>query len=184
VGEIILVVRSGEEIRFAELAEASGYRKSWRCVSGGAERQDSVWNGLQALSADAAWVAIHDGARPCTSPATVRATFEAARRVGAAVAAHKVRDTIKEADDQGRVLRTVDRERLWSVQTPQVFRVDILRRALEVVRDRGLEVTDDAAACECIGQPVELVESEDPNPKVTVRADLEYVELLLRNRGS
>ena len=182
VAEIIVVVRSGEEDRFRLLAVESGFQKTWRCVTGGGERQDSVWNGLRSVSSGIDWVAIQDGARPCTSPRAVRAILEAARRVGAAVAAQKVQDTLKEADDERRAVRTVDRERLWSVQTPQVFRVEVIRRAMEAVRARGLRVTDDTAACELIAQPVELVETVDPNPKVTVPSDLEYVGWLLGRR--
>jgi 2-C-methyl-D-erythritol 4-phosphate cytidylyltransferase len=103
--------------------------------------------------------------------------------VGAAVAAQRIRDTLKEADDGGLVVRTVDRTRLWAVQTPQIFRKSIIVRALGEVRARGLRVTDDTAACEWIGQAVALVESDDPNPKVTVRADLDYVEWVLRHRS-
>src|SRR5205807_1988382 len=83
-----------------------------------------------------------------------------------------VRDTIKESDGGTRVARTVDRSQLWAVQTPQTFRVEVIRRALAAVRQKGLLVTDDTAACELIGQPVELVGSTAPNPKVTVPGDL------------
>jgi len=79
------------------------------------------------------------------------------------------------------VVRTLDRARLWAVQTPQTFRVEVIRRALAAVREKGLRVTDDTAACELIGQPVKLVVSERPNPKVTVPADLPYIELLLKH---
>ncbi|HWF19462.1 MAG TPA: 2-C-methyl-D-erythritol 4-phosphate cytidylyltransferase, partial [Verrucomicrobiae bacterium] len=75
-----------------------------------------------------------------------------------------------------------DRSKLWAVQTPQTFRVEIIRRALSVVREKGLQVTDDTAACELIGQPVRLVAATTPNPKVTVPADLPYVELLLNTQ--
>ena len=106
-----------------------------------------------------------------------------ARENGAAVAARPVTDTIKESADGKSVARTLDRSRLWSVQTPQTFRIEILRRALSEVRSRGLLITDDTAACELIGQPVRLVPSAEPNPKVTRREDLPYVEMLLRDRG-
>ena len=78
------------------------------------------------------------------------------------------------------ILRTVDRSKLWSVQTPQTFRVEVIRRALAEVRQRGLVLTDDTAACELIGQPVRLVSSATPNPKVTVPGDLPFIEMLLR----
>jgi 2-C-methyl-D-erythritol 4-phosphate cytidylyltransferase len=179
VDEIVLVVREGMEESFAEMARRHGLHKPHRLVSGGRERQDSVWNGLAALSPQAQVVAIQDGARPCTSEALIAATVAAARAAGAAVAAQRVTDTIKESDGGTRIGRNVDRARLWSVQTPQAFRVEVIRRALAAVRARGVIVTDDTAACEEIGQPVELVESTAPNPKVTTPADLPYIGLIL-----
>jgi 2-C-methyl-D-erythritol 4-phosphate cytidylyltransferase len=184
IGEIIVVARPGLESALAELAGRFGLRKPHRIVAGGAERQDSVWNGLEAVAPGTELVAVQDGARPCTRVALIEATLTAAQSTGAAVAAARVTDTIKESGDGKFITRTVDRAKLWAVQTPQTFRVDILRRALAEVRQRGLLVTDDTAACEVIGQPVELVADAAPNPKVTVPADLAYVELLLRAGGT
>ena len=147
---------------------------------GGKERQDSVWSGLEAISSTATVVAIQDGARPCTPLDLIEAVVVAAGAHGAAVAAQRVTDTIKQSDDGQVVARHLDRSRLWAVQTPQAFQVGVIRRALAAVRERGLVVTDDTAACELIGQPVQLVESSAPNPKVTVPADLPYLELLMR----
>ena len=180
VDEIILVIREGLAEVFAEIAKQAGFQKPLRFVPGGAERQDSVWNGLAALSPACEIVAIQDAARPCTTHELISATIQAARETGAAVAAQKITDTIKESADGGVITRNVDRARLWSAQTPQTFRVEIIRRALAEVRARGLTVTDDTAACELIQQPVRLVPGDFPNPKVTVPADLPYVELLLR----
>jgi 2-C-methyl-D-erythritol 4-phosphate cytidylyltransferase len=180
IGEIIVVVREGMQSAFAELARQFQFTKPHRIVVGGRERQDSVWNGLEALSPAADIVAIQDGARPCTSAAMIEATITAAIETGAAVAAMPVTDTIKESADGRFAERTADRSKLWAVQTPQTFRVEVIRRALAEVRRRGLTVTDDTAACELIGQPVRLVSGTAPNPKVTVPADLAYVNLLLR----
>ncbi|SRR5258708_3637811 len=179
IDEIVLVVREGMQAAFKELAEKHELKKPFRTVAGGAERHDSVWNGLEALSAAAEIVAIQDAARPCVSAELIHATIEAAREIGAAVAAQPVTDTLKESDDGRLATRTVDRARLWAVQTPQTFRVEIIRRALTAVRRKELLVTDDTAACELIGQPVKLVSSLSPNPKITVPADLAYIEWLL-----
>ena len=179
IDEIILVVRDGMQSAFADLAKQFGLTKAHRFALGGAERQDSVWNGLAAISPKAEIVAIQDGARPCTTRQLIAATIEAAREAGAAVASQPVTDTIKETVDGKTIARNVDRSKLWAVQTPQTFRVDVIRRALREVRDGKLHVTDDTAACELIGQPVRLVASTTPNPKVTLPADLPYVELLL-----
>jgi 2-C-methyl-D-erythritol 4-phosphate cytidylyltransferase len=183
IDEIILVVRAEMEETFSELAEAMPATKPFRLVAGGKERQDSVWNGLEALNARTRIVAIQDGARPCTSSALISATIAAARETGAAVAAQRVTDTIKQSDDGKTIARHLDRSGLWSVQTPQTFKVEIIRKALTAVRDRRLMVTDDTAACELIGQVVQLVPAPEANPKVTVPADLPYIELLLRTRS-
>jgi 2-C-methyl-D-erythritol 4-phosphate cytidylyltransferase len=181
IQEIVLVVRGGMEKAFQEMAERHQFKKPFRIVSGGAERQDSVWNGLEAIDKQAELVAIQDGARPCSEPGLIQATLDAARRTGAAVAAQRVTDTIKESGDGRTISGHLERSRLWAVQTPQTFRVEVIRKALAVVRQKGLLVTDDTAACELIGQAVELVESARPNPKVTVPDDLPSIELLLRN---
>ncbi len=175
-----LVVRDGTESVFADLAKEFRFTKPFRLVAGGKERQDSVWNGLEALSPGSEIVAIQDAARPCTTQTLIAATIAAARKTGAAVAAQPVTDTIKESHDGSLIERTLDRSLLWAVQTPQTFRVEIIRRALSEVRRRNLVVTDDTAACELIGQPVKLVSTTQPNPKITRPEDLAYVELLLR----
>ena len=184
IDEIVMVVRDGMQATFGELGERYRFRKKVALVVGGKERQDSVWNGLEALSPGAEIVAIQDAARPCTSQALIAATIAAARETGAAVAAQGVTDTIKESRDGRLIERTLDRTQLWAVQTPQTFQVEIIRRALSEVRQRGLLVTDDTAACELIGHPVRLVLSAQPNPKVTRPEDLPCVEALLRSMAA
>ena len=180
VDEIILVVRNGMQPEFEKLAALFNFKKTFRLVTGGAERQDSVWNGLEALSPKTEIVAIQDAARPCTSEELIAATIAAAREAGAAVAAQPVTDTIKESDDGKVISQTLERSRLWAVQTPQTFRVAVIRRALAEVRKRGLVVTDDTAACDLVGQAVRLVSWAAPNPKVTRPEDLPVLDLLLR----
>jgi len=180
VEQIVLVVRDGAEPEFEKLAAQLSLKKKFQLVPGGKERQDSVWKGLEALPSKTQIVAIQDAARPCATAALIAATVEAAQETGAAVAAQPVTDTIKESADGNLIERTLDRSRLWAVQTPQTFRVEIIRRALGEVRRRGLSITDDTAACELIGQPVRLVHSNEPNPKVTTPADLPFIAGLLR----
>jgi 2-C-methyl-D-erythritol 4-phosphate cytidylyltransferase len=180
VGEIILVVRDGMQNHFTELAAKFHFQKTFHMVVGGAERQDSVWNGLEALSPKTEIVAIQDAARPCTTEALIAATIAAAQETGAAVAAQAVTDTIKESGDGKTISRTLDRAKLWSVQTPQTFRVEVIRRAISAARRKNLIFTDDTAACELIGQAVRLVASGTPNPKVTVPGDLPFIETLLK----
>ncbi len=180
VDEIILVVRDGMQAEFQKLAAEYKFQKPFKLVVGGAERQDSVWNGLEAISAKTQIVAIQDAARPCTTEEVIADTIAAARETGAAVAAQQVTDTIKETADGKIISRTVDRSKLWSVQTPQTFRVAVIREAIATARSKNLILTDDTAACELIGQAVRLVKSASPNPKVTVPADLPFVESLLK----
>jgi len=180
IDQITMVVRDGMQTAFKDLAATFHFQKPFQVVEGGEHRQDSVWNGLEALPSNCQLVAIQDGARPCTSEEIITATLQAARLVGAAVAARRLTDTIKESDDSQLVSRHLDRTRLWSVQTPQSFRIEVIRQALAAVRQKQIVVTDDTAACELIGQPVRLVENSAPNPKATLPADLTYIEILLR----
>lgn len=179
INEIVLVVREGMQSAFEEIAAQIQARKPHRYAAGGKERQDSVWNGLEAVAPDTEIVLIHDGARPCATAELIVETIAVAREHGAAVAAQRVTDTLKESDGGQTIARNIDRSRLWAVQTPQTFRVSVIRQALAAVRAQNLAVTDDTAACELIGQPVRLVESKAPNPKATSPADLPFLELLL-----
>jgi 2-C-methyl-D-erythritol 4-phosphate cytidylyltransferase len=184
VDNLVIVTREGSQDAISRLAKQFRFTKPFVLVDGGQERQDSVWNGLGALNPRTEIVAIQDAARPCTAQGLISSTIRAAREVGAAVAAQPVTDTIKESHDGNLIERTLDRSTLWAVQTPQTFRVEVIRRALKEVRKRGLSVTDDTAACELVGQPVRLVITPGPNPKVTRPDDLPYIELLLRGRQS
>jgi len=148
--------------------------------AGGARRDDSVQRGLEALPPDAALVAVHDGARPLVTPALIERVVRAAARTGAAIPALPVGDTIKRARAD-LVTETLDRQRLHLVQTPQVFEVGLLRRAYQDLRSARAEatITDDAQLVEALGQPVQLVEGEASNIKITAPGDLALAEALL-----
>ena len=177
--EIILVTRDDTRPLLEDLAKRIDAQKPWQLVVGGAERQDSVWNGVNATAPESEIIAIQDGARPCTPLAAIQLAVVTAREMGAAVLARRLADTLKRGDGEGQIVGTVDRENLWAVQTPQVFRREIILAALTKVRDEGLSITDDTAACEALGQAVKLVECDQPNPKATTPADLPYIESLL-----
>ena len=177
--EIILVTRDDVRPALEDLAKRINAQKPWQLVAGGVERQDSVWNGVNATTAESEIIAIQDGARPCTPLAAIQLALVTAREMGAAVLARRMADTLKRGDGEGQIVGTVDRENLWTVQTPQVFRREIILAALAKVRDEGLSITDDTAACEALGQSVKLVECDQPNPKATTPADLPYIESLL-----
>jgi 2-C-methyl-D-erythritol 4-phosphate cytidylyltransferase len=151
-------------------------------VPGGAERSDSVMNALAALPTDIETVFIHDCARPLIRPEQLTVLAKRARRAPALVLAHRVTDTIKEL--AGRKLRTLDRRRLWAMETPQVFSRQLITRAYARVARRGVAVTDDAAAVELLGQAITLEENPHPNPKLTTPADFAYVEFLLAREAA
>jgi len=180
IDEIILVIREIAREDFNQLAASLSLTKPHQFTLGGEQRQDSVINGLNAISPDCKLVAIHDGARPCVSLQTITETLAAANQTGAAVVGSRVADTLKRADNEQCIQSNVDRTNLWAVQTPQAFRPEIIRRALAAVAEQGLTVTDDTTACELIGQSVTLIASDTPNPKVTTAADLPLIEALLQ----
>ena len=178
VTEIIIVSRPDYLAAARRLTTA--FKKITAVVEGGVERQNSVWNGLEKATGDI--VAVHDGARPLVTAALIEATIASARQHGTGIAATKVVDTIKEATPDKTVTRTVDRTKLWAVQTPQTIRTDLLRQAYRQVFSQGIIVTDEAASVELLGQPVHLVETPFLNLKVTTPSDLVTVEALLRAR--
>lgn len=151
-------------------------------VDGGAERQDSVAAGLAALPAGVEWVAVHDGARPLITSEGVARCFAAAQQTGAAACAHPVVDTLKRAGADGCSLpEKVSREHLWGMETPQIFRLEFLRRAYARVAELGLRVTDEVSAMESIGVPTMLV-PVGANMKITLPGDLELAALIYRHR--
>jgi 2-C-methyl-D-erythritol 4-phosphate cytidylyltransferase len=147
-------------------------------VIGGKERQDSVQNALAVLPADIAYVFIHDCARPLVRVDQLVGLHKVVRKEDAVVLAHRVADTIKKHSDSGH-LKNLDRDRLWAMETPQVFARELVAEAYAKVAKKKLRVTDDAAAVESLNHPVALLENSHPNPKITTPADLAYVEYLL-----
>ena len=147
-------------------------------IKGGRERQDSVRNALAALPADIEHVFIHDCARPLIRAEQLVALHKIVRREHAVVLAHRVTDTIKKHRSDAH-LRTLDRDRLWAMETPQVFSRDLIDRAYARVVKKKRHITDDAQAVEQLDHPIALLENAHPNPKLTTPADLAYLEFLL-----
>lgn len=184
IGHIVLVVRSGMEETFRGFAQEYGFMKPYTIAIGGAERQDSVWNGLCAVPEECGIVAIQDGARPCTPISAIEQALEMADEHGASVLAQRVTDTIKVSTDGVVIEKTLDRSVLWAVQTPQVFRTEVIKRAISTAMANGKKWTDDTAACEAIGQKVYLVPCSEANPKATCPGDLPYIDMILKARGN
>ena len=182
VDRVVLVTLADSVDRCQEVVGRWGIRKVAAVVTGGARRQDSVAEGLGAVPDDADVVAIHDGARPLILPEQIDAVIDLAREKGAAALGTPVRDTVKEIEN-GRVLQTLDRSRLWRVQTPQAFRAPMLRRAHEAAARCAFAGTDDTSLVERQKAPVYLVTGREDNLKVTAPEDLAMAESILRSRG-
>ena len=148
-------------------------------IVGGKERQDSVWEGLEALGAGVEWAVVHDAARVLTTVSLIERVIEEAQKTGAAAAARKMTDTVRLADGDGNVVKLLDREGLWRMETPQVVRRKILRGGLEKARMEAKMVTDCLAAAELAGAKGVLVEANEPNLKITVPSDWELAEAWL-----
>jgi 2-C-methyl-D-erythritol 4-phosphate cytidylyltransferase len=182
VDRVLLVLPETDRDAFADLLPAFGMKKVSQIVAGGRERQDSVWHGLQMVDLDhTEIVAVHDGVRPLITPAQISRVIDQARRSGAAILAIPVTDTLKEVEaDQ--VIKTLDRRRLYLVQTPQAFRAEILIDAYQRAYAEGLRATDDAALVEQGGGSVSVVEGSHDNLKITWPEDLALAEFLLKRR--
>lgn len=151
-------------------------------VEGGAERQHSVWNGLQALPKDAECVLIHDGARALVTPEIIRRSIASVEAHGSGIASVPSVDTIKRAEPDGLVLETLDRSTLYAMQTPQAFRTELIIKAHQQAQADGYLGTDDASLLEHMGLPVYLCEGDRENLKLTTPIDLKLAELILAMR--
>ncbi|MEI6605794.1 MAG: 2-C-methyl-D-erythritol 4-phosphate cytidylyltransferase [Verrucomicrobiota bacterium] len=168
----IIVVCSAVRWNLLENANSYSFAKPLRRVDGGASRQESVANGLAAVSASASWVAVHDGARPLVSPEDISRCVAAAGVFGAASLARRVTETLKRSDSEDFCAEALARDQLWFMETPQVFELALLREAYAAVCARQIEVTDEVSAVQAIGKPVKFIEANHPNPKITRPADL------------
>ena len=168
---------------FKETVASLSMTKAVHFIQGGTTRQESVYQGLQGLPAVAEHVLIHDGARCLATPALLDRCATSLLQCSGLIAAVPVKDTIKVVKANSRQIEeTLDRSQLWAAQTPQGFEVEQLMRCHEHAARQGLEVTDDAALFEHYGLPVEIVEGEDTNLKLTTPVDLAIAELILRQR--
>lgn len=173
VDEIILV---GRAELLGALRDLAG---SHRVVEGGAQRQDSVAAGLRALEASCKYVAVHDAARPLIEPAQIAGVCEAARAYGGAALVAPVTETLKRADAERFVIGSIEREGVYAMQTPQIFRRDWLEEAYALVAREKVSITDEVSALQRAGRRVFFVENTRPNLKITYPSDLALAEFFL-----
>lgn len=182
VWQIILVLDSSYHPLFSNYSKTVSSHFSF--APPGKERQDSVYNGLSIVRDNTSLVCIHDAARPLVTPQNVRDVLRDAQLHGAAVLGVPSKATIKESEDGQFVLRTIPRNRLWEIQTPQVIKPALLKRGFAKVHQDSLEVTDDVSIVELLGEPVKITMGEYTNIKLTTPEDMNIAESILNDRAS
>jgi len=179
IDEIVPIVSAEDIDRTWRIVGKYEFTKVTKVVPGGETRQRSVYNGLRTLGERTDVVVIHDGVRPFVTDEVIRKCVKRALEGGAAIAAVPVKDTIKEVSPDGVVLHTLERSRLWAIQTPQVFQKKLILKAHELALERGIEATDDAALVEMMGGKVHVVMGSYENIKITTPEDLILARALL-----
>lgn len=183
INEIILVARKEDIEDLKALVCINGIKKVSCIVVGGASRQESAMKGFKHVSEKSAFVAIHDGARCMVTPDIINAVVEEAEQHMAATASTRVTDTVKISDDNGFIKKTINRENVWNVQTPQIFEKKLYTTAIYSAKKNSLNATDDCMLVENIGFKVKLVETGKENIKITVKEDIILAENILTARG-
>ena len=183
VDEIIVVTRADKIQDTADLCSGNGISKLRMVISGGATRMESALAGVSACRKNAKLIAIHDGARPFVSQELISRTVYAAEKYISAVPAIPSTDTLKEVDENGVVVSTPDRSRIFRVQTPQIFHADMIKGALTKAASDNLPITDDCSAMDMMGVKTHIVDGDLDNIKLTTPNDIVVAEAILKNRG-
>ena len=182
IDEIVVVTQSEKIPTIAALARERGIAKLKCVTEGGADRTASAWAGVQECSEQAGLIAIHDAARPLVTEEIIERAVTAAAERGAAAPAIHVKDTVRQARG-GRVLRTLERDELYLMQTPQVFLTEMIKAALTRAQQKGTKLTDDCSAVEAMGYKVTVVAGSPDNIKLTTARDLYIAEGILAERS-
>ena len=182
IDEIVVVTQSEKIPTIAALARERGIAKLKCVTEGGADRTASAWAGVQECSEQAGLIAIHDAARPLVTEKIIERAVTAAAERGAAAPAIHVKDTVRQARG-GRVLRTLERDELYLMQTPQVFLTEMIKAALTRAQQKGTKLTDDCSAVEAMGYKVTVVAGSPDNIKLTTARDLYIAEGILAERS-
>lgn len=178
VDGIVLVVRKDQLVAAKAVVKMFGISKIRSVVAGGAKRQESVRAGLDVCDIDTRYVVVHDGARPCVTSDMVSEVVKAVRRAPAVTVGRRMTDTVKRVEKGVTVSETLERDRLWAVQTPQAFQIRTIRDAYKALGAK--DVTDDCQAVELAGEAVKIVECRVPNIKITTVEDLQIAGALLK----
>lgn len=182
IREIVVVTAEDKLSEVAELCREYSIGKVTKVVAGGKTRAESALTGVSEVDSKIPLIAIHDGARPLVTEDLISRTVEMASKKNAAVPAIRSTDTLKTAGEDGAILGTVDRESTWRIQTPQVFRADLIKGALTKAMKQGLQLTDDSSAMDVLGVKTYLVEGDEENIKLTRPLDLLLAAAILRDR--
>ncbi|MBQ7352936.1 MAG: 2-C-methyl-D-erythritol 4-phosphate cytidylyltransferase [Clostridia bacterium] len=182
IREIILVVRREDAEEYNKLVCLNNYFKVECIVIGGETRQISAMRGFKHISDKCKYVAIHDGARCLVTPEIIDSVIYEAKIHDAASAATLVNDTVKITDEDGIVSKTISRENMWNVQTPQIFNKDLYTLCIENAKEKSITVTDDCMLIEAYGHKVKLVETSKTNIKITFKEDVYLAEAILKSR--
>ena len=180
IRDIVLVTGEDSLQDVREMSQEYGWKKIVSVVAGGKERQDSVWNGLQAVSADTDIILIHDGVRPFVTEDILNHSIETAVEMGGCVAGVPAKDTIKVCNGENIAVSTPDRSTLWQIQTPQTFRKDLILQAYQKAKAEGFVGTDDASLAEYSGCSVKVIMGSYRNIKITTKEDLLIGEAFLK----
>ena len=190
VSELYVVYRDEQQqqtiLDAIKSCDLTALKINWIC--GGSQRQDSVYNALQAIPANIEIVFIHDCARPHITPWILNELLITAQQDATAVPAKPVVDTIKRisthTDTRKCTLEDVPRNELWAIETPQVFKRDLINESYKYVKDQGITITDDSSAAAAAGYSVSIVKNPYPNPKITIPSDLDYLKHLFAQNQS
>jgi len=182
IDEIVLVIGEDDEKLCRErVLNHININKPFKVVTGGKERQDSVYNGIRNVSKDADIILIHDGARPFVNEYIIMKSIREAKTCGAVAVGMPVKDTIKIVNEEGFIAKTPDRSCLWLTQTPQTFASHVIVQAYEFSQVNGIKATDDAMLVEAMGFNVKMIEGSYDNIKITTPEDIALAELILES---
>ena len=181
VNEVIVVINEKSVQKIKDVISDTNRGEKIRICTGGKSRRDSVTNGLETVEERTEYIAVHDGARPWIRPAQIEKVFESAIKYGAAVSARPITDTVKRCDPEGTIIESISRKALWAMETPQIFKTELLKRAYKKAIIEDQQVTDEVSAIELIGKPVRVVHDSFKNPKITFPDDLKAQNLIHNN---